>query len=679
MAADQVHEILVAKAQRHYHDLAKAFRSIDKNGNGVIQKKELRDLLFTYMLPMTKEEFSILWNRYDLEGKGYIDHRHFLKMMGRSFAPSDNDGMSRRIVEESMDTIENHHKTQLEKQINITLNQANKSTFISTAHLEQSLKDRMRDKYGTFQEAFAKLDQSKSGFISVKDLQKILLDHNYLVDNTTLKELLHRLGLPTDKSRLSYENFLNAFDEGMEAQYRQKGMADVDVESFGHLKADKASKKLRKMVQANVSVLQAAFGAFDKEKRGRIGPSEFRRVLDNFCFKLTGKQFKFLLTKVKVNEDLSINYPAFLDDFSANEQELAQNWIESFQNKEMQAAEGQEIEPPTSEDIMNELQRCVSANLKYFEERFTALDYASIGVVPKDDFRDVLASVAFNLTNDQFDALWDVLPANEFDNLQYRSFLDQCGESGSPLEDEGITPLRRPASVQPLQVPVRPATTTPRAMSRSSLFSGRRGVTPLVNAESTEQRLKRAVIKYWHEIQKLCRLLDPENTGEVEPQEFAEILENFNILLPAEEFHRLALKYDLKESGKFAYTEFLKHFVLNLRPIREAEEPRGLLSRQKIHAAKVPVGIGSVVSSNMVEAMLRVKQCVEDNWKRMRRVFRNVDTSASGIVSTTQFRQILRQFNINLSEDEFFHLMTYYDKDLADKISYNDFLRAFLQ
>ncbi|KAJ8031739.1 EF-hand calcium-binding domain-containing protein 6 [Holothuria leucospilota] len=63
MAANQVHDILVAKAQRHYHDLAKAFRSIDKNGNGVIQKKELRDLLFTYMLPMTKEEFTKLWER----------------------------------------------------------------------------------------------------------------------------------------------------------------------------------------------------------------------------------------------------------------------------------------------------------------------------------------------------------------------------------------------------------------------------------------------------------------------------------------------------------------------------------------------------------------------------------------------------------------------------------------
>lgn len=54
--------------------------------------------------------------RYDQENRGYIDHKHFLKMMGKSFAPSDNDGISRRIVEESVDTIEEHHKNQLEKQ-----------------------------------------------------------------------------------------------------------------------------------------------------------------------------------------------------------------------------------------------------------------------------------------------------------------------------------------------------------------------------------------------------------------------------------------------------------------------------------------------------------------------------------------------------------------------------------
>lgn len=42
-------------------------------------------------------------------------------------------------------------------------------------------------------------------------------------------------------------------------------------------------------------------------------------------------------------------------------------------------------------------------------------------------------------------------------------------------------------------------------------------------------------------------------------------------------------------------------------------------------------------------------------------------------------RQVLRQYSINLSEEEFFHILEYYDKTLSSKISYNDFLRAFLQ
>lgn len=41
--------------------------------------------------------------------------------------------------------------------------------------------------------------------------------------------------------------------------------------------------------------------------------------------------------------------------------------------------------------------------------------------------------------------------------------------------------------------------------------------------------------------------------------------------------------------------------------------------------------------------------------------------------------QVLRQFSINLSEEEFFHILEYYDKTLSSQIPYNDFLRAFLQ
>lgn len=80
----------------------------------------------------------------------------------------------------------------------------------------------------------------------------------------------------------------------------------------------------------------------------------------------------------------------------------------------------------------------------------------------------------------------------------------------------------------------------------------------------------------------------------------------------------------------------------------------------------------------MVEAMLRVRDCVTKNWKKMRRTFRAIDPTAQGVITSLEFRGVLRQYNINLSEEEFFHLMTYYDKKLEGKVSYNDFLRAFL-
>ena len=40
---------------------------------------------------------------------------------------------------------------------------------------------------------------------------------------------------------------------------------------------------------------------------------------------------------------------------------------------------------------------------------------------------------------------------------------------------------------------------------------------------------------------------------------------------------------------------------------------------------------------------------------------------------------MMRKFKIELSEEEFFHLFSFYDKNMTGKISYNDFLRAHLE
>ena len=56
-----------------------------------------------------------------------------------------------------------------------------------------------------------------------------------------------------------------------------------------------------------------------------------------------------------------------------------------------------------------------------------------------------------------------------------------------------------------------------------------------------------------------------------------------------------------------------------------------------------------------------------------------LDKAANGTCDPVEFRQLLRRFKIDLDEEEFFHLFSFYDKNMIGRISYNDFLRAHLE
>lgn len=55
--------------------------------------------------------------------------------------------------------------------------------------------------------------------------------------------------------------------------------------------------------------------------------------------------------------------------------------------------------------------------------------------------------------------------------------------------------------------------------------------------------------------------------------------------MPEEEFFDLMTKYDLKENGTFAYVEFLRHFILSLKP----KEETNLMSRRKLPPTRASV------------------------------------------------------------------------------------------
>lgn len=68
----------------------------------------------------------------------------------------------------------------------------------------------------------------------------------------------------------------------------------------------------------------------------------------------------------------------------------------------------------------------------------------------------------------------------------------------------------------------------------------------------------------------------------------AAILDKFGLFLALDDARQLMMKFDYgSNTGLFNYCEFLRHYILTLKP-----QDDGLLQRRKLHASKVPVSQG---------------------------------------------------------------------------------------
>uniref|UniRef100_A0A8D0L785 EF-hand domain-containing protein n=1 Tax=Sphenodon punctatus TaxID=8508 RepID=A0A8D0L785_SPHPU len=260
------------------------------------------------------------------------------------------------------------------------------------------------------------------------------------------------------------------------------------------------------------------------------------------------------------------------------------------------------------------------------------------------------------------------VPVDSDGRLRYCDFLkkfsseatampsDTPGASNPPTSSKPITPAE-PDSRLPSQpsLPSRPHTAIPQSP-------------PLLNCEPIENKLRKPIQRSWKEILKECREKDVNRLGEIPIADFLAIKEKFNLELSQEEVSQITTKYDIKNNGKFAYCDFLQSCVLLLKP-----QESSLLQRMIIQKNPGPQ------SPTFFNAMLRIQPQIIHCWRPMRRTFKSYDESGTGLLSIQDFRQVLRQYGINLSEEELLHILEFYDQTLSSKICYNEFLRAFLQ
>ncbi|XP_050792351.1 EF-hand calcium-binding domain-containing protein 6 [Gopherus flavomarginatus] len=624
LACDQAHYYLVVKAQTRWHDLARTFREFDSEGNGIVQPEDLRAVLFRFAIPITPKEFEKLWARYDTVGKGYLTHQEFLQKLGLEFAPADT-GLSRYIVEDNYASLMEHYSNQQKKHLEMEEQQKQQIKALHVSEIKKQIKDKFRDYFQDFNKAFYKLDKNKDGYITVDDLRRMLQEFNYYLDDEQFNSLLNSLGISIHDSKLSYFDFLRAIDDGRASKYQQRQKHAAPPASFAMLSLEKTLIKIKEIVTSSYDLLYKAFSLFDKEGTGAVKALEFRQVLDHFCFKLSDKQFRHLLKKLRIYENYTVDWKFFLKNIDLLETEKGQ--------KVTQPKSSQEL---SKKDILTRIQEVVTARFNTIAQEFKDTDCEKVNTVSKEDFRGICNHHFLLLTDEQFENLWNRVPVDANGKLKYCDFLKKFNSevvtmpSDTPATNNvtssskgvGIMAKLYDASLRSARIhckdPVNittPVSSRPRtAMAWSP---------PLLNCEPIENKIRKIIQHSWREILKDCREKDVDRLGEISTSDFLAITEKFSLDLSKEEVSQIATKYDIKNNDKFAYCDFLQSCVLLMKP-----QESSLLQRMIIQKPRIPV---------------------------------------------------LRQYHINLTEEEFFHILEFYDKSLSSKISYNDFLRAFLQ
>ncbi|NXL34749.1 EFCB6 protein, partial [Glaucidium brasilianum] len=246
----------------------------------------------------------------------------------------------------------------------------------------------------------------------------------------------------------------------------------------------------------------------------------------------------------------------------------------------------------------------------------------------------------------------------------------------------GSAPSTRPAAragrdPHASSQPEHPKTSSPPVGQKSTPASSHPQTTtcsaPVLNCETIEKKIRKNIQHSWRGILSACKEKDVSKRDEIPVSDSLDIAEKFSLDLSEGEINQITTKYDLKKNGKFAYYDFLQSSIFLLKP-----QESSLQQRVIIQKPQNPLRPGPQTTA-FFSARLRIQPQILHCWRPMKRTFQSYDGSHTGLLNIADFRQVLHKYHINLTEEELFNILEYYDKTLSSKISYNDFLRAFVQ
>lgn len=626
LQGDAVLKMFRMKALDQYFSLNKCFMALDKDGKGKLSKKKLRQALSDFSIPISNDEFLKLWKHFDDDRTGYIDHEQFVRRAAEDFNPGDNAGCSTNIVKCHDDEIQQFNNQQMYRRDELLMKQINTLKGISVDEIEKQFRDNLQENFPTVRQAFKSIDKENLGYIRKPDLRRVLFDFNFLVDDDQFDAILKRCGME-GKSRLSYKTFL-AFFEG--PQHKQEGIDNFDslenriapyIDSYPDLDNKDAENKMKFMVSEISEVLLQAFSAMDWKESGLVNVEDLRRVLDNFCFNMTDKQFNFMIKKVPIVSDGRLDYKEFLKAFPISEDDSSidieslrkesKAWLEAVLGRS-ESAMTTDSAPPTKSRLSRRSQSCTNLVLR-----------ARPDSAPFVSAEHVESKIVSSIKQHWMELHKYYKHRSEDNNVSTEVF--QAG-----LEAVGIV-----LSVMDLSI--------------------------------------------------LCKKYDSKGSNRIAFKEFLRKftvsgrmsgMSGRSSVNSADSRMSSALSFSYNLSRAASCTSLDDYRSPSADTVRSVS--RSLVSqmqRSNTTLGDLTPGPGIEPPAYVLE---KVAPHVTAKWRELRKGFKSIDKASKRWVTTEDFRTVMRGQHIDIAETDFSDLISFYMAHSGGKVFYNDFLRAFL-
>lgn len=670
---DELEMLLRQRMRGNFYEIRKQFQNNDPEGKGNVSREALYRILMTVLSrQLTQNQFNKLLDRLGFQNKVVINYTEFFSLF-------------RKINEEDssfpkwMDPVQ---RTHLEK------------AHMTADQVHQQLREKAKQRVMDVGELIPQMNPGGSGRIMKPELRQLLNRLMFYMDDDEFEKLWNKYD-PDASGTISGEKFMNrlgiTFRNGSADNARLSPIPESDrskrtprrkeVERRQQLDVERWLKNKFREGFAN---MREAFEAKDTKSEGTVGFDDFLEVLANFGLKLEKKYLAAFLSRcsVSANKNGTIPYREFLHRFQDRSEKGMTHTILTDNkhrfNEEQKSEDGSNLSAIEAQ-LMNMFQRDFLALLGTFK----SIDKLETNVINQEEFRAAMES-RFNLTltDEQFENFVDRVPLDEDGYVKYTEFMQQFDTRGMapslfPSKAKEEKKIPRPGPLP--EEPEKPADKVQRT-DMGEYISFDEPLLDDAGPRRSPQELFRIIkdllTRKFNDVERVFYELDEINSMRMSQEQMFQLLRRFPEIKPEVtrgEIRDLWKTFITNKDKTLDYYEFVRHFGFSKTsaafPNAKRVPPRHGDADFMIRSRKLNC------AADMLQDSLRSK--IDYMWEDLRKEFVGMDPYGTGFVSQEEYRDVLKELCVHLSEFELDTLTRKFDIKKDGRVSYIEFLKPF--